>query len=1044
MFRHCRSVLRFMAVFLVLAQLVTVYPLSTQAAPPQPTGLVALPVYSNQVQLDWAQVAGAIQYVVYRSADGILYNPINTAPTINYTDTGLAPKTPYYYQVKAIGIDNSISVPATVSVTTYDADNTIPTVPANVTATSLNPGSIQLSWSPSSDIGGINYYEIYHSPDNVIFTLAGAVYNPATTYTHNGLMPGSTNYYNVLAVDKYNNHSPASATTGINLPVDTMKPTQPAIVSANVYKNIRIDLIWSGSTDNTGVSYYKLYRKTGAGVMTPIATIGATVYADNNVVPDTTYIYEVSAVDTAGNESDHSLQISRTTTLDTQPPSIPVNLSAVAQSASSIRLQWSPSTDNVGIGGYEVWRGTSYGNYPTRLTFTTATTYTDSSLSANTRYYYKIIAVDISGNISSQATADALTQAAQADTTKPEPPLLLTARASSAKTRVYLTWSGASDNVGVVNYEVYKSVGSGTAARLTNTSSTSYDDTDVSANNTYKYYIIAIDGAGNKSVPGITVSVTTNGDTEGPTPPADLKVTLTNDNETKLSWTASTDITGVNGYYVYRAVGSGSFYQLATTTGTSYTDKNLSSRETYRYYVVAFDTAGNTSTESTKESIYTSLKHQTMTGYIPADNDGVVELTDGFVRLEVPAKAIEQSTLFTLTVKTIGDYGAKGFYKAGRVVDITADKLIGSTGSTGAAAFKKNATLIFKYDTADLLGYSTNRLGIYKWDSTAKTWQRLKSSVNTSDRKVSAAIDTLGVYGLLIDTEAPRVPEFTGPDAAKELTSRVFLLKGKGEPFTKVEVSINWSVKYTFDIDSKGDFTGEILLTQGQNRLRVRGVDDAGNTGDWSEEVVFRANSPVKIVDTAGHWAEINIQKLVEAGVAGGYADNSFRPNKTITRAEFIRFVVAAAGLSGNSTGKIGGNTGKSGSNQELNFTDNYRIPDWAKESIAAAVKAGIISGYADGTFQPYKSITREEMAVILVRALNLQADATKKQSSQLSFDDDYAVSGWARGAVAVAVEKGVISGYADDSFKPIKNATRAEAATMVVRLMDLKKGKKD
>jgi hypothetical protein len=380
------------------------------------------------------------------------------------------------------------------------------------------------------------------------------------------------------------------------------------------------------------------------------------------------------------------------------------------------------------------------------------------------------------------------------------------------------------------------------------------------------------------------------------------------------------------------------------------------------------------------------------------------------------------------------------------VVDITAEKITGATGSagsTGGTVLKKNATLIFRYDSADLLGYSTGRLGIYKWDATAKTWHRLNTSVNTSDRKVWAGINELGVYGLLIDTDPPRVPDFTGPDKDKELTSRVFLLKGKGEPYSKVQVSLNWSVNYTFDVNDKGDYSGEILLARGENRLRVRGVDDAGNTGEWSEEKVFKAGSQANLADTSNHWAEINIVKLVEAGIAGGYGDNTFRPDKTITRVEFTQFVVTAVGIAGGKNSRSGRNTGRAGDQQEINFTDDGTIPEWAKESVAAAVKAGIISGYGDGTFKPDRPVSREEMAVILVRALSLQAEAAKKDGAALSYADNYAVSSWARGAVAVAVEKGLVSGYGDNSFKPYRNASRAEAATMITKFMELKKGKK-
>lgn len=1019
MFKKRWSFLSVMFILFAVVQIITFFPIDVLAAPVPPANAVATPVSGSQIKLDWQQVDGAAQYKVYRRAvAGIVYDPVATVTTINYTDTGLAPNIPYYYQITAVGSENSESGPAAASAATFDSDNISPAAPGNLTAAASSPSSMQLSWNPSTDNAAVKEYEIYYrlSTDVNFTRYPATVTHPATGFNHTGLIPGKIYYYYIRAIDTYNNPSVASVTVSAQTLADTEKPGRPTILSATVISTNRIDLTWSGAADNVGVSVYRLYRKTGTGNTTLIWTGASTSYSDSSLTPGTTYIYEAAAVDTAGNESDHSLQISRTTLADTQPPSPPISLTAAAQNSSSIRLQWNAATDNSGLSGYEIWRGATDGNYPSKLTLTAATSYIDYSLSANTRYYYKVVAVDTAGNVSTPATTNAITQVAPPDKTNPGPPLLFTSRVSSDRKTVYLTWSGASDDVGVSRYEIVRTGGSNNATKTYSTGSTSYDDTDISAGNTYRYYIVTIDSSGNRSAASVIVSVTVNGDTESPTAPEDLQVNLTNDNEARLSWRASTDITGVSGYYIYRALGSGSFYQVATAAGAGFDDKNLSSRETYRYYVVAFDAAGNTSAASNSESIYTSAGAQKNTAYISYDYGGTAELQDGVVRLEVPERAVEKSTFFTITAKSLGEYNARGFYKVTRVVDITTDKY----------PLRKNATLIFRYESADLQGYSTDRIKIYNWDSTARTWKKIKTSVNTSDRKASAEISSLGVYALLVDTGAPQVPELTASSMAT--TGGIYLLQGRGEPYSQLEVSVNWSTKYTLQVNANGDFGKEILLPAGTNTLRVRSIDAEGNTSDWSKEIVLIINNRINVADTGNHWAEIKIQRLVEAGVTRGYADNTFRPDRTITRAEFAKFVAAAAGLPR--------------APKALNFTDKNRIPAWAEQSVADAVYAGVISGYANGTFQPDRLITREEMAVILVRALNLQSEADKKQNSPLNFDDAYAINSWARGAVVVALEKGLISGYEDNSFRPRKNASRAEAATMTVRFMELKKGR--
>lgn len=1028
--KYRRSVLRLLIILFAATHMVTVFPVRSLAVPAPPTGLLATPVSGDKVKLDWGAVDGAAQYKVYRAVYASAYSTVATISTINYTDTGLKPATQYYYQITALASDNSESAAATISVSTLDTDSMPPSTPGGLTATAISPVSIQLNWNISTDNVAVRDYEIYYRlSTDANYSKVATISHPVNTYTHNGLVPGKLYYYYIRATDDHNNPSPNSAPVNAQALADTQKPTRPVILSAIVSGN-RIDLAWSGSADNIGVTGYRLYRKTGSSAMTLVSPgpASATAYSDAGLAPDTTYIYEVAAVDTAGNESDRSLQISRTTALDNQPPPMPGNLSATLAGPTAIKLQWNAVTDNIGLSGYEIWRGLSANNFTAKLLLTNATSYTDSSLSPNTRYYYKVVAVDTSGNVSGAALIDAITSA---DTVKPTPPTFVAARSTVSKNKVHLTWSGAGDNIGVVSYEVYRSAGKstnksdqqggkGAAERIAATGDTSYDDTNVYPNNTYQYYIVAIDRAGNKSAASITVSVTTNGDAEGPASPTDLKAVLVNDNETKLTWKAAKDVTGVNGYFVYRSIDNGSFYKAATTTNTSFSDKSLSARQTYRYYVVAYDTAGNTSDASNRETIYTSQKDQATVGYIyPAENV-VIELREGLIRLDVSKEAVKKSALVTITMKSLGDYASSGFHSLGRVVDISADK--------NFAGFNKPVTLRIRYDAFDLLSANTDKLGMYYWDAQAKTWQRLDASINAGDRLVSAEIKGLGVYALLIDNSAPPVPVVTLP--AKEQEKRVYQLKGKGEPFSRVEVSINWGRKYTFNVTDKGDFGGEMLLEQGNNVIRAQATDAAGNTGEWSKEQTLITNSPlVVLTDIERHWAGINIQKLVEAGITSGYKDKTFQPDRNITRVEFARFMAAVTGLTGEPN--------------ELKFADNNRIPDWAKESIAALVKAGVITGYADRTFQPYRAVNREEMAVMLHRAMNLKDKAATKQVTQLNFDDTYEISSWAREAVLAAVEKGIISGYWDNKFRPADYASRAEAATMVVRFMEMKKGKK-
>lgn len=167
---------------------------------------------------------------------------------------------------------------------------------------------------------------------------------------------------------------------------------------------------------------------------------------------------------------------------------------------------------------------------------------------------------------------------------------------------------------------------------------------------------------------------------------------------------------------------------------------------------------------------------------------------------------------------------------------------------------------------------------------------------------------------------------------------------------------------------------------------------------------------PVLLTDISGHWAENAIRSLVGMEAVAGYPDNTFRPDNTITRAEFATVLVKAFDL-------------PDGQGKVFNDTTTH----WAKDYISAAYAAGIIQGYDDTRFGPDDLITREQMAIMIVKAAKLQ-----QASGQLSFADSGKVSVWAYSWVMSAVNNQLMSGYEDNTFRPQNNATRAEAVTVI------------
>jgi chitodextrinase len=191
---------------------------------------------------------------------------------------------------------------------------------------------------------------------------------------------------------------------------------------------------------------------------------------------------------------------------DTQSPSAPVGLNAVAASDTKVNLQWVASTDNVAVTGYVITRNSS------EIATVTTTSYADTTgLMADTTYTYTVKAKDAAGNVSApSASASAKTLAAgTTDTQAPTVPSDLAASASGASS-IDLTWGASTDNVGVLGYNVYRAdSASGTPAKVGSTTLTSFSNTGLAASTTYYYTVKAYDGANNESLASNQTNATT-------------------------------------------------------------------------------------------------------------------------------------------------------------------------------------------------------------------------------------------------------------------------------------------------------------------------------------------------------------------------------------------------------------------------------------------------------------------------------------------------------------------------------------------------------
>ncbi len=183
---------------------------------------------------------------------------------------------------------------------------------------------------------------------------------------------------------------------------DTTPPSIPSNLSTSLQPPSGVDLTWSASTDNVGVTGYSVERCVGAtctGFVQIIAPNGPS-YSDTGLLPNVTYRYRVRSMDVAGNSSPYSSIVSATP-LDTTPPSVPSNLSTSLQPPSAVDLTWGASTDDVGVASYNVERcvGASCTGF-VQIGTTSGSSYSDTGLLPNLVYRYRVRATDAAGNSS--------------------------------------------------------------------------------------------------------------------------------------------------------------------------------------------------------------------------------------------------------------------------------------------------------------------------------------------------------------------------------------------------------------------------------------------------------------------------------------------------------------------------------------------------------------------------------------------------------------------------------------------------------------------
>ncbi len=572
--------------------------------PPKVTGVVVTVIPTgNTLNLTWSPSAAPdlINYKVYRSTTiGFIPsggNLIASPLTSQYLDSGLTDDTTYYYRISAVDeVPNEGTYSDEASGTPSDTQP-----PGQVLWTFITPiatgNGISLGWNPKLDLdlAGYRLYRstVFTGPYSFLVDVIGQ-----ESYDDTGLIDGITYYYKISAYDEVPNYGINSSVQSAT-PQDTIPPAKVTGVAITVVPaGNALNLTWTASAA-TDLANYKIFRSTTSG-FTPgggnlIASPLTSQYLDSGLTDGTTYYYRISAVDEVPNEGTYSDEASGTPQDPLSPAKVVGVSVAVAPAGNALSLSWTANTEP-DLTNYKVYRSTTPGftpGPPNLVGTPGSNSYSDSALTDDVIYYYRITAVD---EVPNEGMASDEVNGTPHDSEAPAKVLGVSISVITTGNQLNLTWT-ASAATDLANYKVYRSTTPVFTPNGTNLiaspATNQYLDSGLIDGISYYYRISAVDEVPNEGTYSDESSCNPC-DTVAPDQVTGLGISVVPEgNAVSLSWDASTAPDFVE-YWVYRSTTSGGPYtNIVNRTTNSYTDSGRTDGTTYYYIVLAVDEVPN-------------------------------------------------------------------------------------------------------------------------------------------------------------------------------------------------------------------------------------------------------------------------------------------------------------------------------------------------------------------------------------------------------------------------------------------------------------------
>ncbi len=842
-------------------------------APSIPLNLRGNVLSGNEIMIGWSASTdnvGVAGYHIYRAAyPGTSIRIASVQGTI-YNDTGLDPLTVYEYKLSSYDAAGNESLkpslrlktlagtvipttsptptPApvtppvsTVPVVAASPDTQAPTVPGTPRTSSLTPTSVTLTWSASTDATGVTGYKVYKN---------GSFLRQVTSTSASDTLTAGVSYmYSVSAIDAAGNESqkssqrilyaPYSLGSSVKLISDVIDQSDGSIVIPKHAQGMVVSGPVTGSGSKnwvinfTGVDYNKACDSiTCSGVHD-------VVFADYN--DNDGYFPAISEAYLSG------------LSLDSQAPTAPTNLVGSAYSPYGIRLNWSPSTDNVGVSGYRINRKV-FGQSSVYLGATGGSSFQDTKdLRPNTTYTYSIFSYDIQNNPSPTVSVSVTTPSA-ADTQPPAVSVTSPSGGTTVSGSAVSISANASDNTGVVGVQ-FKVDGVNMGSEDTVSPYTYTWSTVQYPNGSHTISAVARDSSGNlATAPAVGVNVN---NTSNPSSPSASIITPLNGTvygAVTIKANATDDV-GIRSV-AFRVDGVDVFSTSTPIFKYRYwdTNKNVANGSSHVLTVAATDTQGNVTVSSpvnvtvnnstTSPGVTTSV---TSFGGVESDYGFAVAVdSDGnkYVGGSVAARPymVKSSASSDATLWSISP-GSAGVVKA-----ITVDKSNNDVYVAG-----------FFYNTADFGAGPVNSVGGYdmflaKYSSSgvlrwANRYGSSQGADFAGDESIDGmAIDNVGnvvIVGSYLDT----VNFGTGPLTARggkdafivklnssgvTLWSKTYGNSGTDDSASAVAIDANNNIYITGRFSVDVNLGGTTLVSQGSYDTVVAKFNSSG-AHQWSK-----------------------------------------------------------------------------------------------------------------------------------------------------------------------------------------------------------------